>query len=82
MKKCWECEHRSEPDYRDPCRSCLENKATARVVIYNLRHRGATTHDLAAEIAFRQSNITVCDEKFFGYSLEELQSALTYWNEC
>jgi hypothetical protein len=54
----------------------------ARVIIYNLRHRGATTHDLAAEIAFRQSNITVYDEKFFGYSLEELQSALTYWNEC
>lgn len=82
MKKCWECEHRSVPDYMDPCKSCLQEKARARVVIYNLRHRGATTHDLAAEIAFRQGSITVSDEKFYGYSLAELQSALTYWDEC
>lgn len=82
MKKCWECEHRSEPAHRDPCKSCLQEKARARVIVYNLRHRGATTYDLSAEIAFRQGSIAVSDEKFFGYSLDELQTALTYWDEC
>lgn len=24
MKKCWECEHRSEPANRDPCKSCIK----------------------------------------------------------
>lgn len=82
MKKCWECEHQSEPEYRDPCKSCLLERARARVIVYNIRNRGATTYDLATEIAIRQGSITVSDEKFFGYSIEELQTALVYWDEC
>lgn len=82
MKKCWECEHRSEPDNRDPCKSCLMNRARARTIIYNIRHRGATVDDLNAEISFRDGNITVCDEKFFGYSTEELKTASAYWEVC
>lgn len=80
--RCWECEHRSEPDHRDPCKSCLLKRSRARMIIYNLRHRGVTTDDLAAEIAFRQDSITVIDEKFFGYTMEELIVALTHWDVC
>ena len=80
MKSCLECEHRSEPDNREPCKSCLQNRARARMIVYNIRHRGAGVDNLIAEIAFRQDNSAVSDEKLFGYSTEELRMALTYWD--
>ena len=52
------------------------------MIINNLRHRGATADDLVSEISFRQENGTADNEKFFGYSTEELQAALVYWDEC
>lgn len=52
-----------------------------KLVIINLRHRGATKYDIEAEINFRKNHITVNDEKCFSYTTEELETALEYWNE-
>ena len=51
------------------------------MIVENLRHRGLGRYDLEAEINFRKDNITLHDEKCFGYTTEELESALKRWNE-
>ena len=52
-----------------------------KMIINNLRHRGASKYDIVVEINHREQNIMPNEEKFFGYTTEELETALKYWNE-
>lgn len=49
------------------------------MIIKNLRHRGASQYDIVVEINHRRENVMSNEEKFFGYTTEELEIALQYW---
>lgn len=52
-----------------------------QMIINNLRHRKATVQEVEAEIEFRKQNGTLENEKCFGYTTEELEVALKWWND-
>lgn len=52
-----------------------------QMIINNLRHRGVCKEEIEAEIKFRTENMTVENEKCFGYTNHELELAFHYWDE-
>ena len=51
------------------------------MIINNLRLRRVSKEEIEAEIQFRAKNLTVQNEKCFGYTLHELELAFHYWDE-
>ena len=52
-----------------------------QMIINNLRCRSVSKEEIEAEINFRTENLTVQNEKCFGYTLHELELAFHYWDE-
>lgn len=51
------------------------------MIINNLRCRRVSKEEIETEIQFRTENLTVQNEKCFGYTLHELELAFHYWDE-